>query len=177
VKLKVAVVAVAASILLALTPYTLNLIKWGWQYDPANYPKIAAWAGCHAAVAVNPDESPITSYYSSTAHVLVVGTHEDDQIPYYAGLIILLHETGHCLQDEEGWLDKQTDIVVVELDADRRAADLACGMNLDGRGLLVATFEWAKEVIGYNGDPDHGTLEMRESQAANAHVCDKTVGQ
>jgi hypothetical protein len=175
-RLKVALITITAAVLLALTPYTLNL-QWGWQYNPANYPKVVSWAGCHATVAVEPDQSPITSHYNPQDHVLTVGTHEDDRIPYYAGLIILLHETGHCLQDESGWLDKQTDIVVIELDADRRSADLACGMGLDGRGLLVATFEWAKEVLGYNGDPDHGTLDQRESQAMNANACDKVVGQ
>jgi hypothetical protein len=174
-KLKVAIAAVAAAVLLALTPYTLNL-QWGWQYNPANYPKVVSWAGCHATVAVEPDQSPAHSYYIPQLHTLVVGTHEDSDIPYYAGLFILFHETGHCLQHESGWLEKQTDIVTVELDADRRAADLACGMGLDGRQMLVDTFEWAKRVLGYNGDPDHGTLEMRESQALNAHACDKVVG-
>jgi hypothetical protein len=175
-KLKVAIAAVAAAVLLALTPYTLHL-EWGWQYNPTNYPKVVEWAGCHATVAIEPDQSPTSSYYVPQLHTLVVGTHEDSEIPYYAGLFILLHETGHCLQHESGWLDRQTDIVVVELDADRRGADLACGMGLDGRRILVDTFEWAKQVLGYNGDPNHGTLEMRESQALNAHSCDKIVGQ
>ena len=174
-RLKVALVAVTAAVLMALTPYTLTLIDW--QFDPTNYPKVVRWAGCHATVAANEDAGPEASFYIPMAKTMVVGTKADDSIPYYAGLFILLHETGHCLQDESGWLDKQTDIVVVELDADRRGADLACGMGLDGRQILIDTFDWAHRVLGYNGDMNHGSLEQRMGQAANAHACDKIVGQ
>ena len=175
-RLRTAIIAGAAALLLAFVPYTVSL-EWGWQYNPANYPKVVQWAGCHATVAIADDQSPASSFYIPTEHTIVVGTQNDDSVPYYAGLFILLHETGHCLQDESGWLDKQTDIVTVELDADRRGTDLACGMGLDGRRLLIDTFEWAKESLGYYGDPDHGTLEQREGQAANAHACDKVTGQ
>jgi hypothetical protein len=177
-RLKVALAAAAAAVLLALAPYTVQFLDW--RYDPANYPKLVKWAGCTAEVIVT-DGSPAGSFYSPTDHALVIGGGEDPNVPYYAGLIILLHETGHCLQfqaDPAEQMNKyRENPVMYELDADRRAADLACGLGLDGRQLLIDTFEWARVTFGYHGDPYHGTLEQRESQAMNAHACDKVVGQ
>jgi hypothetical protein len=63
--------------------------------------------------------------------------------------------------------------VAYELDADRRSADLACGLGLDGRKLLHDTFQWAHDSFGYNGDDHHGTLAERMSQGDKATACDK----
>lgn len=143
-----------------------------WQYNPAHYPQVVQWAGCHAAVAVDAESSPVESFYVPSAHTMVVGTKMDDSVPYYVGVFILLHETGHCLQDESGWLSKQYDIVTVELDADRRASDLACGMGLDGRQISHDTFTWVHDTFGYDGDWNHGSLAQRMAQANAAHACD-----
>lgn len=183
-RLKFAIVALAAACTLALVPYTVQLLDW--QYDPAQYPKLVAWAGCHARVVTNEYRGVGDSYYipsrvpewsPAPGHTMVVGTAKDDTLPYYAGLFIVLHETGHCLQDESGWLWRQTSLPVVEQDADRRAADLACGFGLDGRKILRDTFVWAHDTLGYDGDPDHGSLAERMGQADNAHVCDKRLEQ
>ena len=167
------VVAAAVLLLGVAAPYEL---RWtDWRYDPANYPKMVKWAGCQAPVVVDPDASPVASYYR-IGEYMSVGTKEDAGVPYYAGLFILFHETGHCLQYQEGWIQKQDDIQTIELDADRRSADLMCGLGLDGRSLLIQTFEWVHDQFGYNGDWAHGTLADREAQAANAHQCDKVSG-
>jgi hypothetical protein len=172
VKLKLAAVALLAAFLIAL-PYQVTFAKYDWRYDPAQYPKMAAWAGCRAQVIVT-DDSPVTSYYNSLWHTLVIGGGEDSGVPYYAGLIILLHETGHCLQDQNGTLgDYGMDPVPYELDADRTAADLACSMGMDGAQMLRDTFDWAHEKFGYNGDPMHGSLDERKSQGDLAPHCMK----
>jgi hypothetical protein len=178
VKLKLTVAAMLAALLIAL-PFEIAFTQW--QYNPANFPKMVAWAGCTATVFTSDQHSPIESAYDSFNHRMYVGTHEDTDIPYYAGLMILMHETGHCLQDQEGLLSDYGDYinnpVKFELDADRRAADLMCGLGLDGRQLLRDTFQWAHDAFGYNGDDGHGTLSERMSQAGNAHACDKRVEQ
>ncbi len=143
-----------------------------WTYSLARYPATAEWAQCHATVVTSDQHSPIESFYQPLTHTLYIGTEEDSSVPYYAGLIILLHEVGHCLQDESGWLDAHPDTVERELDADRRSADLACGMGLDGRRLLHDTFVWAHDRFDYNGDEDHGSLAERISQGDNAQACD-----
>jgi hypothetical protein len=162
---------------LALIPYEVSITRYDWRYDPANYAKIAVWAGCTADIFVDQTDDPTGSFYSMGHHVLVIGGKETPGVPYYAGLIILLHETGHCLQDQEGKLPGYAwDPKPYELDADRRAADLACGLGLDGRGLLKDTFVWAHDFFGYNGDWAHGTLQERMSQGDLAQACNKVVG-
>lgn len=154
----VAAVAVAAMVSLgafaAIQP---------WQYDPAQYPRVVSWAGCTARVVTDENASPAESFYVPMAHVIVVGTHEDANLPYYAGLFILFHETGHCLQAQDGTLERVGTGPEVELDADRRASDLACGLGLDGRRIAADTWDWAHDELGYNGDPGHGTLADRKS--------------
>ena len=173
-KIGIAALFVAMFVLL---PYTGRFQeRLDWRYDPANYPKMVGWSGCHATVYSDPDVSPLGSYYNIAAHVLVIGAKEDAEVPYYAGLFILFHETAHCLQHESGWLDTHMDsLQTVELDADRGASDLACGLGLDGRKINRDTFEWAKEKFGYQGDPWHGSIEQREAMADQAHRCDKIV--
>lgn len=147
----------------------------GWQFDPNNYPTIKEWAGCKADLELVWDRSPVTSYYiGGDPGTLVVGAYEDPGIPYYAGLLIFLHEVGHCLQDQDGLLGgyiTQEGRVAIELDADRYAADLACRFGLDGKGLLHDLFIWARDTFGYNGDSDHGTLAQRMAQGDNAMSC------
>lgn len=177
-KFKLAVTTLLAALLIVL-PYEVAFTKYEWRYDPANYAQMASWTGCTAQLDVDENVSPAGSYYMPVYHILHIGTKDDPEIPYYAGLIILLHETGHCLQFQADPLahvrNYRADPVKYELDADRRSADLACALGLDGRGLLRQTFQWAHDAFGYNGDDNHGTLEQRMSQADNARACDKQV--
>ena len=176
-KFRLVAATLLAAVLIAL-PFEVSFGKYTWQYDPANFPKIVAWAGCNAALFTSDQASPAESFYDSTYHQMYIGTHEDTDIPYYAGLTILLHETGHCLQDQMGTLTGdayRADPVRFELDADRWAADLMCGLGLDGRSLLRQTFEWARDAFGYQGDEGHGTLAQRIGQGENARACDKRV--
>jgi hypothetical protein len=172
--------AMLTALLIAL-PFTVSFSQYDWRLDPAQYPKMVQWAGCTAAIDVDTDDSPVKSYYVPVYHILHIGAAEDPNVPYYAGLIILLHEVGHCLQfqanPEEHVRNYREHPVQYELDADRRSADLACGLGLDGRKLLHDTFQWAHDAFGYNGDDGHGTLSERMSQADNAHACDKRVEQ
>ena len=172
--------AMLAALLIAL-PFEVSFSQYDWRMDPAQYPKMVQWAGCTAQIDVDADDSPTHSYYVPGYHILHIGAAEDPDVPYYAGLIILLHEVGHCLQfqanPEEHVANYREHPVQYELDADRRSADLACGLGLDGRKLLHDTFQWAHDAFGYNGDEGHGTLSERMSQADNAHACDKRVEQ
>lgn len=171
-KLRLAAAALLAAVLVVL-PYQISVALYDWRFDPAQYPKIAAWAGCRATVVVS-DQSPVTSFYNSLDHVLVIGGGEDPNVPYYAGLIILLHETGHCLQDQADVLGGYGDNPVrYELGADLIAADLACALGMDGAQMLRDTFDWAHDEFGYDGDPMHGTLDERKSQGDMAPHCMK----
>jgi hypothetical protein len=178
VKFKLTVAAMVAALLIAL-PFEVAFTKYEWRFDPANYPKMVQWAGCTAELDVDENDSPAGSYYVPGYHVLHIGAKDDPAIPYYAGLMILLHETGHCLQfqanPEEHVRNYRANPVKYELDADRRSADLACGLGLDGRTLLRQTFQWAHDSFGYNGDDQHGTLVERMSQGDNARACDKKI--
>ena len=179
-KLKLTVAAMLTALLIAL-PFEVSFSQYDWRMDPAQYPKMVQWAGCTAQIDVDDNDSPTGSYYVPVYHILHIGAKEDPNVPYYAGLIILLHEVGHCLQfqanPEEHVANYREHPVQYELDADRRSADLACGLGLDGRKLLHDTFQWAHDAFGYNGDDGHGTLSERMSQADNAHACDKRVEQ
>ncbi len=169
-----------AALLIAI-PLEVTWSKYVWQYDPANYTKIVQWAGCTAAVDMDADDSVVNSYYIPGYHVLHVGTRPERNSPYYVGLVVLLHETGHCLQfqgavspDEQA--DKyQNDPVRYELDADRQAAEMACGIGLDGKKLLLDTFTWAHDAFGYDGDPGHGTLYERIHADDFGSACMKRV--
>lgn len=177
-RLKFAVLSFAAACLLALAPFTVQFQPW--QYDPKNYPKIVAWAGCSAEVHVSDQHSPAESFYDSMNHAMYVGTREDGDIPYYAGLIILLHETGHCLQKQSGFYspyEYRRNPVPFELEADRQSADLACGLGLDGKRLLQDTFKWTHDTFGYDGDDNHGTLAERISMGEKAPACVKPEPQ
>lgn len=174
-KLKLAAITLIISFLVAL-PYQVTFSAYDWRYDPAKYPAMVEWAGCTAEADVDPEDSVVNSYYVPGYHVIHIGAKDDPEIPYFAGLIILLHETGHCLQAQEGGLGSYSiEPKRFELDADRRSADLACGLGLDGRGLLRQTFQWAHDAFGYDGDENHGTLAQRISQGDLATACDKRV--
>lgn len=179
VKLKLTVATILAALLIAL-PFEVAFTRYEWRYDPAHYVDIVRWAGCQADIDVDETDSVAGSFYAP-GMFLHIGAKPDDTLPYYAGLIILLHETGHCLQYQANpltheWNYRQNP-VKYELDADRRSADLACSLGLDGRKLLHDTFQWAHDELGYNGDDRHGTLAERMSQGDNAHACDKRVEQ
>jgi len=178
VKLKLTVAAMLAALFIAL-PFEVAFTAYDWRFDPTEYPKMVSWAGCTADVDIDQHDSVAGSYYVPGYHVMHIGARDDSGIPYFAGLIILLHETGHCLQfqaDPEGQMSAyRQDPVKYELDADRRAADLACSMGLDGKQLLRDTFQWAHDVLGYEGDPSHGTLAQRMSQGDAAPACMRRV--
>ena len=139
-----------------------------------DYPALVRWAGCHAQVVVDPDAPPDMTYFNSQYNIVHIGTGPLPNFPYGGTVMILLHETGHCLQFQEGKLVGYAyviDPLTFELDADRRAADLACGLGLNGPQLLRDVFEWAHDEFGYTGDPRHGTLDERIGQGALATRC------
>lgn len=123
--------------------------------------RLVAWAGCKAPVVTSDEHSSLDSFYDGKR--IYVGTAMDT--PYEVWLMILLHETSHCLQYQK-YQDAMADTYAWdpmpwELDADRQSAVLACGLGLDGPRLLHDLFVWAKEKYGYEGDESHGTLAQR----------------
>lgn len=129
---------------------------------------LTRWAGCSANVVTSDRVPAIGSYYSPLEHTLYIGT--SPEIPADAQLMVTLHEIGHCLQAQEGFFYGRTS-VQIELDADRRSADLACSLGLDGVRMLHDLFVWAFDVYGYDGDLDHGTMVERISAAEGAPAC------
>ena len=143
--------------------------------------RLARWAGCKAPVHTSDAVSVLESFYAPEDSVwggyergLYIGTRKDT--PAYVGLMVTLHEVGHCLQHQTGTLDEM-DTVTRELDADRYAADLACGLGLDGRSLLHELFVWAFQVYGYDGDENHGTMVQRIHAGDRASRCDLPPAQ
>jgi hypothetical protein len=125
--------------------------------------RLVRWTGCTAPVHTSDAVSVLNSFYAPSDSMfgergLYIGTKKDT--PDYVQIMVTLHEAGHCLQHQAGIL-YVTDTVTLELDADRYAADLACSLGLDGRGLLHDLFVWAFRVYGYDGDPRHGTMVER----------------
>lgn len=134
---------------------------------------MARWAGCKAEVIEMENQSVLSSYYAPLWEQMYIGMDNED-VPLETQQIIIFHEIGHCLQDQEiqiGPLLEQGGRQMVELDADRRAADLACRRGQDGRRMLREAFLWAKKTFGYDGDDSHGTLAERISQGDKALYC------
>lgn len=130
------------------------------------YEKLARWAGCTAQVETSDNHSAADSHYQYYPDkVLRIGT--DQTIPDPIEFFILMHELSHCLQDQEGVLH-ELGHPGVELDADRRAAELLCALGQDGRRLGHDTFVWFKETFDYDGDPSHGTLAQRINASLGA---------
>src|SRR5690349_1210451 len=133
-----------------------------------HYTTLARWAGCRAEVITSDEHSIVESFYNGK---LYIGTMPDG-VPAELAEMVALHEIGHCLQDQAGVLDDYAwNPQVYELDADRRAADLACARHKDGAKLLHDLFVWAYETYGYSGDYAHGTMAERISQSTNAPAC------
>src|SRR5439155_3374955 len=105
--------------------------------------QLVKWAGCKAPVVTSDERSVLESFYNGKA--LYVGT--DTDTPYDVWLMVLFHETAHCLQYQVHGLDMVFDYTIDpkpwELDADRQAAVLTCGLGLDGPKLLHDLFVWA----------------------------------
>ena len=163
--------AIILASLLVLVPFQ-SQAAW---YDPES---LARWAGCRADVQVEPTRSVLGSHYHPGYAILHIGTATD--VPLAHRIIITFHEIGHCLQDQAGHLNYGgpfANLVEVELDADRQAADLACRYGLDGRRMLHDIFVWAKQTFGYTGDDAHGTVEQRISQGDLAEACQPVLAQ
>lgn len=151
--------------------------------QPPSYVDIVRAAGCDAPVHESSQVSSTRSFHLSRDVMtpdgrvyergLYIGT--SPSVPADVTLLIVLHETGHCLQHQEmGDLFDQLYQVapqVLELDADRRAADLACRLGLDGPAMLTRAFEWLRQEYGYEGDPAHGSVEERVAMSVHASAC------
>lgn len=132
--------------------------------DVETLTSIAEWAGCENVTVVASDM--LNAYFGvdyDGSPVIVIGT----QFPEQHRLTVFLHELGHCLQYMDGTIMKM-DSETRELDADGRAAQLACALHMDGPRMLRELFEYARAEFGYDGDPDHGTLAQRIEQGNRA---------
>jgi hypothetical protein len=138
---------------------------------------LVAWTGCTAEVVTSDAHGIEESFYLPEQHALYLGTAP---APSYVVLMVALHESAHCLQMQEGYLVPlwtAEGSVAVELDADRRAAEMACDLGLDGARLLHDVFAWLHSEFGYDGDGSHGTIEERISQADHALGCRNVPAQ
>lgn len=139
--------------------------------DPATLAGIAEWAGCTAVTLydVRTSDEAFNAYFGVTpatgqpAIILV----NRDAVPDQHVFTVFLHELAHCLQYKDGSIFRLGH-PEVELDADGRAAQLACALHMDGPRMLRELFEWINQTYGYEGDPDHGTLAERVSRGSAA---------
>ena len=158
-------------LLAALIAFLIFTIPASAMHRQQPYEDIVRWAGCHAGLVTDDDRVVVESYYSPSASILFIGTKDFPGLEQELAEMVLFHEVGHCLQHQAGLLDGTLPTLVTELDADRWAADLACGLGRDGKRLLHDIFVWAHETFGYDGDPWHGTLKQRIAQGDNAPFC------
>lgn len=154
----------AVALLLALV---VSPVSASWYHETPQ--ELAKWAGCDARVVTSEMHSPYESYYHNDT--LYLGTEPGE--PEYVYHMVFLHEIAHCLQDRGGVLrevygmDPQT----FELDADQQAANMACRRGEDGPRLANLLLDRVHEELGYDGDPGHGTLDMRREAANRAPSC------
>src|SRR5258706_5076347 len=158
-----------------LAVITATLLLWtlpvAAEHKTASYLDLVRWAGCRAELVTSDDVEMRSSNYTTLDHTLYIGTKVTEGLRPDLAEMILFHEIGHCLQDQEGMLGPGMEIMRIELDADRHAANLACGLGRDGTRLLRELFEWAKVTFNYDGDYIHGTLDQRIAQASHASMC------
>lgn len=162
------------SILAAVLFLTTTLLPFNVGANDLYKPEaLARWAGCRANVVTSDQVSITRSYYNYYEHTLYIGTSSDS--PLMVRVIIVFHEIGHCLQAQDGTMTKYYNgplqVQDIELDADRRAADLACRYGLPGKSLLHDVFVWAYKTFGYLGDYAHGTISQRIRQGELASAC------
>lgn len=146
----------------------------GYASSPYSPESLIRWAGCTAQIVTSDQRSVMSSMYNPYSHTVYIGTAEQYGVTRDFRVAIIFHEVQHCLQGQAGHLDGPgyfQSIVDVELDADRGSADLMCQYHMDGVKILHDLFVWARAEFGYEGDPNHGTLEQRISQGENAMAC------
>ncbi len=118
---------------------------------------------CTAKVITGDDHDATESYYQPITHTLYIGTSEAGSP--MIGLLILLHEIGHCQQYQEMTIPLQIALYPTtaskELDADMRSGRMACDMGIDGHTEIRKLFAWAKDTFGYTGDDNHGSAAER----------------
>ena len=159
---------------LLTSPLTAPFTQIYPHHETTYYQDLVEFSGCRAQILFDENASPAESFFDvdDEGPYIYLGVREEHQIPYYVTTIIVLHETGHCLQYQAGTLGQyRKNPKLFELDADRQAADLACAMGMDGRRMLIETMEWARDVFGYTGDLYHGTLSERMAQGDLARRC------
>ena len=165
-KALVAVLLMICTLLVPLSAPALSI-----PTDVASLTSIAEWAGCHGVEIAD----VVAPYYDFNAYFTVnpytgqpvIVIINGVTVPEQHRFMIFLHELGHCLQYMDGTIF-QMEQVTRELDADGRAAQLACALHMDGPRMLDELWDWVRAEFGYEGDPSHGTLEQRREQANRA---------
>lgn len=173
--MKKLVFGLLAALLITLAPVEAGTASL--SNDPVS---LARWAGCNAQVVTSDLHSPVESFYAGGSQpAIYFGTAPG--IAKDVAIIIMLHEIGHCLQDQYYGNDGtfqflyMLDSVPFELDADRYSADLACSLGMEGVRMVAETFDWAHDTFDYKGDPGHGTLDQRKAAGASAQACYKPI--
>jgi hypothetical protein len=150
---------------------------------PAKAEQLVRWTGCKSDVEFDPTAPVLNSFFThhhldydvNDKGLLYLGIQPYEGLTEEMEIAVLFHEAGHCLQyqnDKLRDLGRAFDTVPAELDADRQSTDLMCAYKMDGRQILHDLFVWARETFGYIGDPGHGTLWERISQANSAYNCE-----
>lgn len=102
--------------------------------------------------------------FDGPAVILIQGSNVPDDIAQH----ILFHEMTHYQQWKRGTV-YDPDVVKVEWDADVGSINLLCIRGTDGISIMHKWLMWAKQRLGYTGDPNHGDLKDRLAYAA-AHA-------
>lgn len=166
-------VAAALSALLLFVP-SVGMARVGGNF--ATYQDVVNWAGCKATVEVQ-RRAEMNAWYNDgrivLTHALVKLLTPEET------LAVLLHEIGHCLQDQGNTWELMSPREI-EWEADVYSAELACSLGLDGRMLVHDAL--AHMTIALNADPDqdsevHGSVNDRIRHVRTAATGCRTSGE
>ena len=122
---------------------------------------IVVWAGCEGATIQLMKEGHLGAWFDpSSIHLIFQGL---DQVSDPIQVGIVLHETAHCLQDQQGILHFPTD-PQQEKDADRIAVIKGCEWGISPT-WMPELGTWFAENQNYFGDRSHGSFADRIAHA------------
>src|SRR5258705_4555818 len=145
-----------------LIPLTAIAMPWGIQtYTPEpGAQALVSSLGCTATV-MSTDSSRFNARYEPMSNqIRLIGF---DNIPPEWRTLILLHETGHCIQWQNGEMEKLDSRGPYEIEWDADAFAIKKYSELTGKdGAALNAEIWATiyQQYGYEGDADdeHGLL-------------------
>src|SRR3989442_1279471 len=89
---------IAALLLALLIPST------SYAMSAQQVKSLVKWAGCNATVVTDESESILSSYYRYGDQIMYIGLAKENGLSDGMSTIVIFHETGHCMQDQLGYM-------------------------------------------------------------------------